>query len=259
MHALHDTQQRVLDTLLHDTGDAAALLRPRRAGLSAAQRLSVYRNNLYEGLADALAAVYPVVQQLVGERFFRQAARRYIRQHPPSAGTLLGYGAALPRFLQRLEVLKGLPYLPAVATLEWSHHVASHAEELPPLELGALAALPPERLATLRLALQPGVRFVASRYPVLAIWQAHQSSADPAAAPISLDAGGVRLLVVPLAGEVEFRRLDAAEARWLRALAHRRTLTEALAAALEADPAFDLGAAIARHFARGLFCHGGEP
>ena len=104
---------------------------------------------------------------------------------------------------------------------------------------------------TLRLQLQPATRFVASPYPVLAIWQANQADAAPT--PISLDDGGVHLLVARRDFDIEFRLLADAEACWLRALRAGRSLAVALQAALELDPAFDFGATLGRHLRLGTF------
>ena len=70
---------------------------------------------------------------------------------------------------------------------------------------------------------------------------------------MSLDEGGVRLLVARSGFEVEFRVLAAAEDGWLRALGEGRTLAASLAAALAIDPGFDLGATLGRHLALGSF------
>ena len=104
MPALHELQRRVMDALLHPGEDAAAaaLLRPS-PGLDAARRLRLYRNNLFESLTAALAAVYPVTQQLVGEDFFRALARRFIPAFPSRSGNLHDFGAELPAFIRGFE------------------------------------------------------------------------------------------------------------------------------------------------------------
>ena len=83
MTALSDTQHRMLAALLGmgDVDAALPLLR-RSIGLGTRERLQIYRNNVFESLAQALAAVYPVVAQLVGETYFRHVARRFISDHP---------------------------------------------------------------------------------------------------------------------------------------------------------------------------------
>jgi hypothetical protein len=247
--ALRELQSRVMAALRHGGSGADALV-CAAPPFTPARRLQVYRNNMLQSLGAALAAVYPVVQRLVGEDFFRQAARAYLRDHPSRSGNVQDFGDELPAFLRALPQCAALPYLGDVATLEWALHRAYHEVERQPLEAARLAAVPPALQAGLRLTLQPSAQFIAAPYPILAIWQANQHDAVPA---VSLDAGGDRLLVVQRALEVEFRRRDAGEDRWLRALAAGQGLAEATGAALAADPGFDLPRVLARHVQQGLF------
>ena len=252
MTALPETQALVLDALLGRSDGAAALrlLRPAR-GVPAARRLQIYRNNLFESLTAALEAVYPVVARLVGEAFFRGLARQYIGEHPSRSGNLHAFGRELPRFIERQPVAERLPYLAGVAALEWACHEVWHEADDILLDPATLAAVPAGVQLRLRLHLQAATRLVASPYPVLRIWQANQSDADDAS--ISLDEGGVRLLVARDGLEIEFRRLDAAEDHWLRTLADGNTLGAATAAALAVDVGFDLGATLSRHLRLGSF------
>ncbi|CAN7752013.1 DNA-binding domain-containing protein [Variovorax sp. LjRoot290] len=253
MLALPDIQARVMDALLLRGGAAAtALVRPTEP-LSARQRLQVYRNNMFESLIAALGAVYPVVARLVGTGFFRHATKACISAHPSRSSNLQDFGGEFPGFLRAYPPAADLPYLPDVAALEWALHRAYHEAELPALALERLAQVPAAEQAGLRLRLQPSARFVASRYPVLRIWQANQPEALDDGSTISLDEGGVNLLVVQHALEIEFRLLSLAESRWLCALADEASLADATRRALDADPAFDLMAVLARHLGRGLF------
>ena len=254
MLSLHDTQALVTDALLRGDGapGAAALLREGR-GISAERRLHVYRNNLFASLGAALQAVYPVTARLVGDGFFRQLARAYIVRHPSTSGSLHGFGAQLPAFVRREAPLAALPYLADVAALEWAHHEVYHEADEQPLDTAALARVPAGAQGRIRLHLQLASRFVASPFPVLAIWQANQAADDDAVRPTSLDDGGVRVLVARSDFEVEFRLLADPEDRFLRALAAGEPLATAVPAALAVDPAFDLGATLARHVALGSF------
>lgn len=253
MLALPDIQARVMDALLLRDGAAAtALVRPTQP-LSARQRLQVYRNNMFESLIAALGAVYPVVARLVGTGFFRHAAKACISAHPSRSGNLQDFGGEFSGFLRAYPPAADLPYLPDVAALEWALHRAYHEAELPGLALECLAQVPAAEQPGLRLRLQPSAHFVASPYPVLRIWQANQPEALDDGSTISLDEGGVNLLVVQHALEIEFRLLGLAESRWLCALAGEASLAVATRRALDADPAFDLMAVLARHLRRGLF------
>jgi len=254
MTALSDTQHRVLAALFRPGDAGAALPLLKFSGrLSAAQRLQIYRNNLFESLTQALAAVYPVVAQLVGEAYFRQVARRFIADHPLTSGNLHAFGLELPGVLTALPSAADLPYLADVAALEWAWHEVYHEAGCVPLQPAQLGEVPPAQQMDLGLQLAPAARLIASPYPILDIWQAHQRQGGGDEFAISLDEGGVRLLVLRRALEIEFVLLGEAEDRWLRALAAGSTLAEATLAALEHDPAFDLVAALGRHLSLGSF------
>ena len=265
---LHDVQHRLLGALLPQMPDASALafdasidaalalLKHDAHGPSAAQRLQIYRHNLFESLAGALAAVYPVLAQLVGEEYLRQLARRLIAAHPLRAGNLHGFGRELPALLRELPSAAALPYLADVATLEWAWHEVYHEADAAPLQPTRLAVVPAEQQLSLGLQLVPAARLVSSPYPVLRIWQAHQRDAIDAAAALqqlSLDEGGVQLLVLRRRLEIEFVLLSAGEAHWLAMLGDGRTLAEATIAALVVEASFDLAAALGRHLALGSF------
>jgi hypothetical protein len=254
MPSLHDTQALVMGALLRGDAspDVATLLRSSR-GVATERRLQVYRNNLYASLGSALAAVYPVVARLVGDAYFRQLARAYVARHPSTSGNLHAFGDRLPAFLRAQASLGALPYLADVAALEWAGHEVYHESDGTDFDTISFAEVPAEAQPRIRLHLQLATRFVASPYPVLAIWRAHQSHDDEGVTAVALDEGGVRLLVARAGFEVEYRVLGRAEDRWLRALAEGRTLAVALQAALEVDAGFDLGATLGRHLALGSF------
>ncbi len=232
-------------------GDTAALEPLVRArGLPPAARLAVYRNDTVLNLSGALAAAYPVVQRLVGEGFFAFAAGRYVEAQPSTSGDLHGYGAGFAAWLEALPQTESLAYLAEVARLEWALHEAYFAAEAPPLVLDALARLPVQAHARLRVRLHPSARLLASSLPVLAIWQANQPGADGGG--VDLGAGVERLLVSRLAGEVGVARLGVGEFALLAALADGAALARACAEALEAEPGFDPGPALGIWLARGL-------
>ena len=254
MLALRDVQEGLMQALMRrDASGAVASLLRRGSAPSAERRLQVYRNNLFESRIAALSAVYPVVARLVGSEFFRCAARAYAQIFPLRCGDLHAFGDRWPEFLREYVPVAGLPYVADVAALEWAYHHAYHEEQLPPLDLARLARVPAAEQAELRLRIQPSASVVRSRYPILRIWQANQREVLDRDPVISLDEGGVNVLVVQRDLEIEFHLLDAAESRWLCAVGDGRSLSDATAQALDCDVAFDLAAALARHLASGLF------
>ncbi|SKA39441.1 hypothetical protein SAMN02745126_06237 [Enhydrobacter aerosaccus] len=228
---------------------------PTPAGLTtyseaeAARRFAVYRNNVRVSLVAALGARYPVVRRLVGAEFFDAAALLFIAQHPPTGPVLANYGAGFDAFLASFEPAADLPYLPDMAKLEWLRHRAFHAADADPIGIDRLAMLPPERLDTVRLALHPAVQFIVSPWPVLSIWTTNTE--DDEVRPLGPEAGSESVLVTRPALQVLTQRLPAGADRLLAALADNAPLGAAVAAAVEAEPAFDIAGCLALLFSAG--------
>jgi len=241
---------------------AAALLDPAGVDLAPfivsdhiapAARLDVYRNNARHNFGEALRAVYPVVERLVGAPFFDHVAACYGRSHPSTSGDIHAFGARLGDFLAAFEAAAGLPYLPDVARLEWAMHEVFHAADAAPFPLERLAEVPADAHATLRFTLSPACRLLASPWPVARLWALHQPGVawDDA---FDIAAGGESVLVRRSGFEVELEPLAAADFAMLRRLADGQTLGEALAAVRETAPGFDLAAFLHHHLPSNHLC-----
>jgi hypothetical protein len=239
--ALFDAaDDRVLE---HFAGDDALVKR---------KRLDIYRNNVFYSLADALGDLYPVIQRLVGEDFFRATACAYLRLHPPCHAALVYLGEEFPQFLQDFEHTRQLDYLPDVAGLELAWHRAYHARDAAPLQVTDLQGLPPEELAAARVTLHPSLHLLDSVFPVFRIWQANQedSAADET---IDLRSGGEAVCACRPGYEVLLHRLGPGEFRFLHALQEDACLGEALCAAQELDPEFNSSVYLAQCLSGGFF------
>ncbi len=96
-------------TAIHCTSEAEAQ-----------ERLAVYRNNVVSSLSQALADIFPVCRQLVGEEFFAALSLEFIQQNLPSSPILSEYGAQFGKFITTFPPLASLPYLSEVAELEYA-------------------------------------------------------------------------------------------------------------------------------------------
>ena len=139
------------------------------------KRFAVYRNNIAAGMTDALETAFPVVERLVGNKFFRAAAGVYLRRHPPTSPLLMLCGKEMPEFLETFEPVRHLPYLADVARLELALRESYHAADAKPLEAFDAAGLPPESIARATVRLAPSLRLLRSRHPVHQIWRANTS------------------------------------------------------------------------------------
>jgi hypothetical protein len=245
MPSLRDLQQAFAETLF--AGERAVPPFATIPESRAADRIAVYRRALFANYRNALGATYPVVKRLVGAPFFNAAVDAFVLAHPSRSGDLNVFGDAFSAFIAAYPHAANLPYLADVAALEWAQDEANRAADdasTPQAVLAAFAALAPEALPAATLALVPSCRLVASRFPILRIWQVNQ---DGFAGDIrvDLDAGPDRLLIRREAQGVTIERIDAGAHAWLAALAAGSPLGDSIEAAQRADATFDFGSTLA--------------
>jgi len=245
---LRDLQTEFAAAVFDERSEITARVRAGR--FPAAQHLQVYRNNVVEGLTGALRAVYPVVEKLVGDGFFRYAAHEYLRAHRPRSGNLHDFGDVFASFLAGFAPAAELPYLPDVARLEWAWHQAFHAADAPAFDFARLGALPAEQHAALRFVLHPSACLLASDFPVARIFEVNQEDYD-GDTHVDLAEGGTQILVIRRELTVYVEPLAPGEAGLLSALAGQQTLGVAVQTALAAQPDFDLASTLAGHLRRG--------
>lgn len=207
-------------------------------------RLRVHRHNVLSSLTEALKANFPVVCRVVDERFFAFAADTFIRAHPPTAPCLAEYGAAFPDFLRAFEPARGLPYLGDLARLEWAVLEARNAPDALPIGPETLRHVPIVDYPSLTLQLDPSLRLLRSLWAVQKIWAAHQDAVRPGL--IDLGSEGARLTIRRHGDGVEVESFDPATFAFVAALHCGRPLAKAGAAALAADPFFDMAMALRR-------------
>jgi len=219
---------------------------------SAETAIEVYRNNYRGNLHDALAGIYPIIEQLVGEAFFRRLTRAYIEQHPSQSGNLYHYGEQMSAFIEAFTPAQQLVYLPDVAALEWACHSAHNAEDAAFLETSNLAKVLLEQYSQLRLFVHPACHVLRSRYPIVTIWQAHQFGA-PEDFQIDLNVGASNVLVLRENDEVLVKELSGADAEWLANIQSGCLLGAATASTMEKYPEFDLQACLVNLVSQGIF------
>ncbi len=235
---------------------AAALLGLEQPGMHGHQAaelgidpllMAIHRNTATAALTAALALNFPAVRAIVGADFFEAAACEFVQVHAPVRACLNDYGQQFPAFLAQFAPAAALSYLPDVARLEWAVSRALHAADAPALELGALAALEPERVPFVSFEPHPAVSVLHLDSPADAIWRAVLSEDDAAMAALET-AGKVWLLVARTATGVQVQRLDASRGAFAQRLCSGECLQTALAGTAETEL---LQTALAEHLASG--------
>ena len=233
MPSLPDLQAAFLSDLYRGTRESAAYLAAGRAGDP--KRLQIYAHNLFLNLRDHLLAVYPVVAAVVGKDFFQRLARDAVLAQPQTHGNRHEYGGHLARFLTAYEPVKPLPYLPALARLEWAVFRANLAEDALALDSAALQTLIAEGEVP-QLALHPSVSVLHLPCNALAIWEAHRGPELPDAIPLRMEPEIVLIWRDPR-DDVLLKRVTPDSAKFLEACRDGVSLSEALIAATGGDPA----------------------
>lgn len=246
---LHNLQTNLANAALHDA-TGAVLDQVQTVRGDRARRLGVYRTNVINSLTEVLSAAFPVVHRIVGERFFRAVAKAFIEAHPPEEPVLYRYGAAFPAFLRAHESAEDLPYLAAVAELEWARVIAYFAADADPLDPQRLAAVDPNALERVTFAVHPAFQVIRAAHPVFEIWQVNQPQiTDVPRVDLTRPESG---LVLRRGHEVMQRPAPESSAVWLAALADGVSLGVATERAAE-DPNFDLQDALRQALADGVF------
>lgn len=238
--------QRLFAATMFDASANAVQAHVEAGSLLPAERLDIYRNNVFSNYRKALQDTYPTIGRLVGDEFFNAAARVYIQRTEARSGDLNDYGEDFAEFLQGFAPARDLAYLPDMARLEWHMHRVFHAADPDPVDLSHLVTLKEDEFGRIRCALLPTARLFSSAYPVVRIWQVSQPGADDAD-NVSLDEGSQQVLICRRGYQVELRRLDPPEYTLLEKFSQGHTLAQALESTCIADSDLDLADFLQRH------------
>ncbi|MCO6185022.1 DNA-binding domain-containing protein [Rhizobium sp. L1K21] len=238
-HALLDASSAIPRGLIAPNGKAAA------------RRFSVYRNNVTHSLVNALADIFPSVQSLVGEDYFRAMARVFACENPPKSPLLFEYGRGFADFIASFEPANDLLFLPDVARLDRLWLDAYHAADAAPLAPEALGMIDPEELADIRFVTHPAASLLGSNFGVVTlVCRSRQNIALTGFDPMSPEFA----LVTRPRCDPQIHNLSHAAFVFTQSLFARASLGHAAVSAFESDADFDLSQALAILMSAGAFC-----
>ena len=220
--------------------------------------LRAYRANAQAQCEISLQAVYPILQQLLGEENFMRLAQDFWADMPPTRGDLAQWGGDLAAYLAQVpqlqELLQDCPFLPDVARLEYALHGAATATDAM-LDLQSFELFAQEDPSDLGLHLSPGCAVLRSAYPVVSIMQLHDAkfSDGHEAARWAIAEGVAQNALIWRRGfRPVFEAIDAAPAALMEATLQGQSVAFALDAALHQAGDFDLQAWLAASVQSGL-------
>jgi hypothetical protein len=255
--ALAALQARMSTALLAGDADAQRLPAEWFGGAHpGAVGLRVHRNTVLSALSNALRISHAAVGCLVGEEFFDRMAVAYARAAPPSVPYLDEYGAGFASYIDGFPGTEGLPYLSALAQLDW--------------QLSALGRLSCDGQGGARLFLEGGVQLHFSaplsthvaRFAVDQLRTAILEEDLDALRAINLEPGEHHYVLWRTEAGVNVRSVSAASARLIEAALAGADGPAALAAAAAGDQSVEeIATLLAREILPAGFVrvHAGEP
>lgn len=235
----HDTSEFAAGLLNPDITKPDEVVGPNGGG--ADKRYNVYRNNVTVSLINALADIFPGVQKITGEQYFRAMAREFVRANPPSSPLLFLYGQDFAEFIASFEPAKTMPYLADMARAERGWLTAYHAADIAPLDAAKLGAVDPTRLAEIVFKLHPATFLLQSAFPVHDIFLMNRGFKE--VAPLDMTIGQSLMLTRPQL-DIRIVELDPADHAFLSAIQEGQSLGNAAAIGTQTNEAFDLNNAL---------------
>ena len=245
------------------------------------ERLDIYRNNLYTGLANIFIVRHSTLLALVGHDFLNMLARRYIKENLPDNPNLNIYGLNFDRFLGQQNETASLPYLTDIAKMEIEAHRISYEIDEDLLDPQSLTDLNPDSFEDIHLTPKKSFSIVKSIWPIYSIHQfcmeemsaqdnAKQYEDGASGANASMDPSvkaqtqtyqiktndrkfdisnkGEQVMVYRQNNDTHIEPIRRDEFSFLRALLEGNNLAYATEQALEENGSFDLGPCLKKHF-----------
>jgi hypothetical protein len=191
----------------------------------------------YRSPVDGLAMRFPVTRRVVGDESFDAMARRFIVTERSCPATRLPNLEAFPSFLRSQGKAASIEYVADIAELEMARGKAQHAADALPIGARAFPSPRTERFGGLPLVFHPSVFLVASRFPIVTIWETNQS--DNENPRVDRWRAESALVARPFL-DIEVWRLPPGGYAFLNALSQGRTIAAAIDAGIAADPKFDI-------------------
>lgn len=199
------------------------------------ERLSVYRNNTYHSLIEAIKDLYPTVTLTVGEQFITTAARDFLQNHPPDSAAMVDFGQSFPEFLTLIGQQHKVPYLADIARFDLLHHQSYHALDEPSVQGEAFTEFGIESLASAKIRPLASAKMLSSAFAVFDIWQLANQNIDQ---EINANTAQSALIIRPEA-DVDIYRLDKGLFCFFERLIYGDTVYQSLEQASEQDEAFN--------------------
>jgi hypothetical protein len=171
-------EQSFKDCMLGETLDMQGQV-VSNAKASAEERVHVYVEGYRLRLLEVLEDNFPGLHGLLGDEQFDAMGRAYIAANHSTHPSVRWFSQHLPEFLSSTAPYDAHPHLAEMAAFEWAQGLAFDSEDVPPLEMQALATVPPEAWGQVKFQFHPSVQRLDLQSNMPKFWQALTAEQEP--------------------------------------------------------------------------------
>lgn len=134
--------------------------------LTSVERLDIYAHMYYARLLEILTTEYPTTRQILGDKAFGRACRRFLERNPSKHRTLNHLSEGFPAFIARHLPTGNRRWLAIdVARIERAMEDVFDAPRAEPLTAAEFAAIGADEWHRVRLRMIPALRLLKLRFP----------------------------------------------------------------------------------------------
>jgi len=151
--------------------------------LSPVEQAEIYREQFWLRHTSSLVEDFPGVGGILGQDDWERLVEEYLEATRPTSHSLRDLGDALPAFIETLDWLPHRELCNDMARLEWAYVEVFDADDTPPLDPHKLAGMSEDAWESARLVLNPALRLLSVRYPVVELRKRLKKAEDHVAIP----------------------------------------------------------------------------
>lgn len=120
----------------------------------------MYSNAYILRLREVLTKDFPRTIGLIGSSRFAPLVEQFLNVYPSADFNVGEIGRHWPKFLEQHDTLKSMPYLSALASVEWIVGTTYFSSCLPPIDFDSIKNIPADGWDQAKFTLDPTIRFM---------------------------------------------------------------------------------------------------
>lgn len=155
---LKDIQTDIFSIVIGRIKNDASFVKSDK-NLSATQRLHTYKNSSFAKVESCLSEDFQVCKNIIGEKYFSEILKGYIKLYPPNTHYINECGRHFPDFIKQAQITNH-PYIYDLAKLEWMRVLSFYD----------FFNYNDKDINTSEVYINPSLKIIESQWPLHLIW-----------------------------------------------------------------------------------------